>query len=268
MGAALCVMLWNVWFTVSLGFPTCQWPLAAHWVVPEDRPLVLVKKLFPLNKGLLCSTAGFQLLLWHIFRWNDVGSFEESFHIPKLFWAQKAEGLLVLWLLPAWPQPLVQYWYLLVKDVGWNIIREFWGMLKLLGAWQNRTEQLLGSAVHWWQAALSGTAAPSLAGCHVRVGIFEGSSLFHPLPSASTVAIVNSWCVWITAEDKVGSRNNTQRGLGKDLTPVWDWPAGPGVSVLPYLLCHRHRGPGPWHTSQDVGSVLLWLQAGAAEALH
>lgn len=42
-----------------------------------------------------------------------VESFEESFHITKLFWAQpvlsKAEGLLMLWLLTALPQPLVQY---------------------------------------------------------------------------------------------------------------------------------------------------------------
>lgn len=95
-------------FCCQLGFPTWQWLLAAYWVLPEDRALALLKKLFPLNKGL-CSTADFQHLLWHIFRQNgDVRSFEESFHITKPFWAQpvlsEAEGLLT-----AWPQPLVQY---------------------------------------------------------------------------------------------------------------------------------------------------------------
>lgn len=127
----------------------------------------------------------------------------------------------------------------MVKDLGWNIIREFWGTLNGLLV-PERTDQLLGGAVHWWQTALSGTAAPSATVCHIRVDIFEGSSLFHPLPSGSRVAIVNSSRVWITAKDKVGNRNNTQKGLDKDLTPlgekpVWDWHARP-VRV-PCLTC-------------------------------
>lgn len=123
----------------------------------------------------------------------------------------------------------------MVKDVGWNIIREFWGMQSGFLV-PERTDRLLGSAVHWWQTALSGTAAPSVTVCHIRVDIFEGSSLFHPLPSGSGVAIVNSSRVWITGKDKVGKRNNTQRGLDKDLTPLgeklgWGWPARPSVTV-------------------------------------
>lgn len=129
----------------------------------------------------------------------------------------------------------------MVKDVGWNIIREFWGMLNSLLV-PERTDQLLGSAVHWWQTALSGTAARSVTVCHICVDILEGSSLFHPLPSGSRVAIVNSLRVWITGKDKVGNRNNTQRGLDKDLAPlgekpVWDWPARPSVTVSCLTCC-------------------------------
>lgn len=127
---------------------------------------------------------------------------------------------------------------------------------QLVGAWKNRPTA--GQCSSLMTDSSFSTAAPSVTVCHIRVDIFEGSSLFHPLPSGSGVAIVNSWRVWITGKDKVGKSNNTQRGLGKDLTPlgekpVWDWPAGPSVSVLPYLLCHGHTGPGAQNSSQDVG---------------